>query len=184
MEIDMDVDLDINMNNGSCLSCILSKSVTPSSVYFLNIKLHEQNDYFEIRPSKIIQGEKGLFAKKFIPKYSILWKEHSHCLYYSLDELLSLHSKYIAEHTFFSSYKQSFVFPNDLTMYINHSNTPNSITIDGDVIRTITLQDIYPDEEIFEDYSVYDKNKETELLCRYFNMFSPVYNQSIHPYYF
>lgn len=86
----------------------------------------------------LIEGN-GLFTNTYISKYTIIWKEHEQCKYYSVDELLMENSKYIAEHCFYSKYKKKFIYSNDLCMFTNHSDNPNCVTIDGEIVQTIQL---------------------------------------------
>lgn len=127
---------------------------------------------FYVRKS-FIHGN-GLFSNTYIPKNTIIWKEHENCKYYNVDELQKLGVKHIAEHSFYSNYKNKFIYSDDLFMFINHSDHPNCITIDGENVQTITLTDIYPGDELFEDYSTFDNNPETKQICKYYDIYSPV----------
>jgi SET domain-containing protein len=134
----------------------------------------DESDFYVDKSSIDYICGKGLFTYTYIPKYTIIWQEHKECLYYSLDELLYMNSKEIAEHCFFSNHKNKFIYSNDDTMYINHSYDPNCVTIDGPIVKTIALRDIYPNEEIFEDYSTYDNNELSKIVCKHYDIFTPV----------
>jgi SET domain-containing protein len=135
--------------------------------------MDETDFYVEKSSIDYICGN-GLFTNIYIPKYTIIWREHQECSYYSLDELLSINSKDVAEHCFFSKYKKKFIYSNDNTIYINHSYDPTCVTIDGPIVQTVALRNIYPNEEIFEDYSIYDNNEPSKIVCKHYDIFTPV----------
>ncbi len=139
------------------------------------------NDFTEVKPSTI-EGF-GLFAKAFIPKGTIWWaaapedvmllnreqyitlvNSQQNSLSKSLQHTLLVYSYYIEIY-------DVLVFCLDNARFVNHSFNPNS---GGDPISqslaSMTLRDIYPGEEILEDYTKYDQCPWASLcetfLCR------------------
>lgn len=126
-------------------------------------------DLTEVRPSTI--AGLGLFAKVFIPKGTIWWSGNSsNMLLIHREQYEEFEQSIIDASPLSGSLKKSFlvycyyekqsdalVLCLDNARFVNHSFTPNSgPTPDKHPFMAMTLRDIYPGEEIMEDYTSYD----------------------------
>lgn len=114
---------------------------------------------------------RGAFAASLITKHAIVWTSDADGVeYFTLDQLIQKNDRDLAEHVFWSTSRQLFVFAADDTVYINHSQVPNCVTIDqiDKAITTIALVDIYPGTELVEDYSTFDDNAQTQELFAHY----------------
>ena len=138
-----------------------------SVIEYNNNERNLLGDLTEVRQSPI-EGL-GLFAKVFIPKGTIWWSAVPGCvLLITRNQYLtiknSIHSaiidnfeKTILIYSYYIEQYDSLVFCLDNSRYVNHSFTPNSgETPDRNPFASITLRDIFPGEEILEDYTTYD----------------------------
>jgi len=122
-------------------------------------------EYAEVRKSDI--HGLGLFAKKLIPKGTIWWHARvqdvviiTKAQFLSLDEppKTPLIKKFIESFLTYAYYDEildSLIFCLDDSKYVNHSNNPNTGTIEEHALNSIAKKDIHPGEEITEDYSAY-----------------------------
>ena len=122
----------------------------------------------EVKPSPI--NGLGLFAKKFIPQGTIWWTAApcdvlliSRDQYLTLKKSIESPSSKIFEQTilvycYYVLRYDALVFCLDNSRYINHSYNPNSgDTPDFHPFASMALRDIFPGDEILEDYSKYDQ---------------------------
>jgi len=98
----------------------------------------------------------GLFAAKFIPKNSVVWKfVEGVDIRISLKEVEQMS---IAQQEYFDTYgwieEDYYIASCDTASFINHSYNPNLILYKNVVIAA---RDIQPEEELFEDYRTFDK---------------------------
>ena len=135
--------------------------------YKTNI-INQLTELIEVRPSPI-EGL-GLFAKKFISKGTIWWTA-TPCdvLLINRDQYLTLKNSIessssqnfeqsILVYSYYVLRYDALVFCLDNSRYVNHSYKPNSgNTPDFHPFSSIALRDIFPGEEILEDYSTYDQ---------------------------
>lgn len=122
----------------------------------------------EVKPSPI--KDLGLFAKRFIPQGTIWWSA-TPCNVLLIDREKYLTLKKSIESPSTKSFEQtilvysyyvlcydSLVFCLDNMRYVNHSYNPNSgDTPDFYPFASMALRDIYPGEEILEDYTTFDQ---------------------------
>lgn len=102
----------------------------------------------------------GLFAKKFIPKDTIIWQ-----FVEGFDikvekekyELLTEVQKKFVD-TYFWKEGNYLYSSCDHSIFQNHSDNPNSIELDDDKMKA--ARDIYPDEEILTCYQSFDDDFE------------------------
>lgn len=97
----------------------------------------------------------GLFAKEFIPKDSIVWKfVEGVDVKVSVDRVEQMSE---AQQEYFEKYawvEDDYYYSScDLTNFVNHSYQPNLKIIDEIMI---SLRDIHPGEELFENYAEFD----------------------------
>jgi SET domain-containing protein len=121
----------------------------------------------EVRESKI--AGLGLFAKKFIPKGTCWFERHPdevlmitkfqyHALLQSQESPLSKgFIQAIKTYTYYEKKYDALIFCVDNARFVNHSLNPNSgadSTLSS--LKSVALRDIYPGEEITENYLSYD----------------------------
>lgn len=97
----------------------------------------------------------GLFATDFIPKDSIVWEfVEGVDIKVSVDRVEQMSE---AQQEYFEKYawvENDYYYSScDLTNFVNHSYQPNLKIIDKIMI---SLRDIYPGEELFENYAEFD----------------------------
>ena len=97
----------------------------------------------------------GLFATEFIPKDSIVWEfVEGVDIKVSVDRVEQMSE---AQQEYFEKYawvEDDYYYSScDLTNFVNHSYQPNLKIIDEIMI---SLRDIYPGEELFENYAEFD----------------------------
>ena len=97
----------------------------------------------------------GLFATEFIPKGSIVWEfVEGVDIKVSVDRVEKMSE---AQQEYFEKYawvEDDYYYSScDLTNFVNHSYQPNLKIIDEVMI---SLRDIYPGEELFENYAEFD----------------------------
>jgi SET domain-containing protein len=97
----------------------------------------------------------GLFATEFIPKDSIVWEfVEGVDIKVSADRVEQMSE---AQQEYFEKYawvEDDYYYSScDLTNFVNHSYQPNLKIIDEIMI---SLKDIYPGEELFENYAEFD----------------------------
>jgi SET domain-containing protein len=102
----------------------------------------------------------GLFAKKFIPKDTIIW-QFVEGFDTKVDkekyELLTEVQKKFVD-TYFWKEGDYLYSSCDHSIFQNHSDNPNSIELDEDKMKA--ARDIYPDEEILVCYESFDEDFE------------------------
>jgi len=122
--------------------------------------------FTEVKPSKI--HGLGLFAKKHIPKGEIWWharpedvliitKNQFRTLELShKNENLEAYLKTLLTYSYYERDLDALIFCLDNSRYVNHSFNANSgATDDENGFCSVTQRDIFPGEEITEDYSKY-----------------------------
>ena len=97
----------------------------------------------------------GLFATEFIPKGSVVWKfVEGVDIKVSVDRVEQMSE---AQQEYFEKYawvEDDYYYSScDLTNFVNHSYQPNLKIIDEIMI---SLRDIHPGEELFENYAEFD----------------------------
>lgn len=97
----------------------------------------------------------GLFATEFIPKDSLVWKfVEGVDIKVSIKEVEQMSE---AQQEYFEKYawvEDNYYYSScDLTNFVNHSYQPNLKIIDEIMI---SLRDIHPGEELFENYAEFD----------------------------
>lgn len=97
----------------------------------------------------------GLFATEFIPKGSIVWEfVEGVDIKVSADRVEKMSE---VQQEYFEKYawvEDDYYYSScDLTNFVNHSYQPNLKIIDEVMI---SLRDIYPGEELFENYAEFD----------------------------
>jgi hypothetical protein len=128
----------------------------------------------------------SLFTSVFIPKHTVIYNPHTSkgvckipiC---NLDEYFQrldnsrkswfLHYSYAVGDTLF--FPKEDINPNnvnnknddDIIWFINHSNSPNLVCNSATDAACVTLRDIYPHEELTENYANYDFNSRYHQLC-------------------
>ena len=134
------------------------------------------NEYVEVKESPV-EGM-GVFAKKFIPKGTKWWhatKNDVLLLSRAQWEVLnqSYHTKLIDEfiqsiitYSYYSANLDCLILDLDNSRHVNHSDNPNCGGSDESPLESIALRDIYPNEEIFEDYH--------EMECPWTNLYPGV----------
>jgi SET domain-containing protein len=111
----------------------------------------------------------GVFAKTIIPKNTIWWRvspnEIIHVNKANYEALQSSHQDqdihaFISTILHFSYYVKQYdalLFIPDNGRLVNHSFEPNSAPGVNDCLISSAVRDIYPGDEILEDYTHYDK---------------------------
>jgi SET domain-containing protein len=132
--------------------------------------LHE---FTEVRESTVPGAGLGLFATKLIPYGTVWWiatKDNCVCVTRKQYEILmASHLENSAWSHEFLNAIQMFGYINDDTdelvvaidnsRFVNHSDTPNSLSNPADPNnQAIAGRDILPGEEILEDYRTYSMN--------------------------
>ena len=97
----------------------------------------------------------GLFATEFIPKDSIVWEfVEGVDIKVSVDRVEQMSE---VQQEYFEKYawvEDDYYYSScDLTNFVNHSYQPNLKIIDEIMI---SLRDIHPGEELFENYAEFD----------------------------
>ena len=110
----------------------------------------------EVKPSSI--GGLGLFASEFIPKGTLVWKNHTDSeLIMSREqfELLSDYMKGVCRiHAYVDKKTNQWKLPLDNSKFFNHSYNPN--TFQDEDGNSVALTDINLNEEITVNYTDYD----------------------------
>lgn len=126
----------------------------------------------ELRPSKMLPGEVGLFSVRHIPRYTVIadssvFEEESFISWQAWRRIDKTTRKKLYE--FCPGTETGIVAPPDLnslriTWYINHSCEPNAaFTEQGNLVA---LKPIRPDSEITWDYSSWEQNPNYRLICK------------------
>ncbi|MCF8713276.1 SET domain-containing protein [Joostella atrarenae] len=94
----------------------------------------------------------GVVATKLIPKGTITWVQDQLDLVFSPSQVSEMTSDYqqILDYFTFRNSKGEFVLCWDLGKYVNHSFKSNCLTTPYDF--EIAIRDIYPGEELTDDY--------------------------------
>jgi len=103
----------------------------------------------------------GLFAKKFIPKDTIIWQFIEGLdvkIHKDKYELLNdIPKKFID--TYFWKEGDYLYSSCDHSIFQNHSDNPNCVELDED--KTVATRDIQPNEEILVSYEDFDDDFES-----------------------
>ncbi|MFX1476510.1 MAG: SET domain-containing protein [Promethearchaeota archaeon] len=122
-------------------------------------------EYTEVRPSKI--HGLGLFAKKLIPKGTVWWHARPQDVifitkeqFFILDNsektpLVKSYLECLLTYSYYDEKLDTLIFCLDDSKFVNHSNDPNSGTVEEHELNAISRRDIHPGEEVTEDYSYY-----------------------------
>ncbi|MDE1857199.1 MAG: hypothetical protein KGH98_03915 [Candidatus Micrarchaeota archaeon] len=105
-------------------------------------------DLFDIKRSKI--QDKGVFARQFVPKGTIIYFDCGRCRPWTKEELAGLSKE---ELRFAFVHNSSTKYCDERLLYNNHSCDSNTLDIGDDV--SIVVRDIKKGEEQTEDYRVY-----------------------------
>lgn len=97
----------------------------------------------------------GLFATEFIPKNSVVWKfVRGVDIEIAIDEVEQMSE---AQQEHFEKYGwikgNHYYSSGDIANFVNHSYQPNIKNVNK---VTLALRDIYPGEELFENYAEFD----------------------------
>lgn len=116
----------------------------------------------KVLPSKI--HGLGLFADKFIPKGTIIWKfTPGFDLKFTKEQIKKFPKQvqeYLEMYCWLSKKSGMYCFSSDNGKYFNHSKTPNSLSAyygDEEEVVTKAIRDIQKGEEITDDYSTFEK---------------------------
>jgi uncharacterized protein len=109
----------------------------------------------------------GLFSEEYIPKGTIVWNFHkSTCDVFTLKEFYNLcHElpfvgiKNFLNYSYIKNNKVYYI--SDNTRFINHSDNPNLALVNE--FCEITIRDIYPGEELLENY--FESYDEKDFFC-------------------
>lgn len=138
-------------------------------------------EYAEVRKSKI--HGLGLFAKKLIPKGTVWWHaRRQDVLIITKNQFLTLDSpsktplirnyiEALLTYAYYDEIGEVLIFCLDDSKYVNHSDNPNSGTIEEHALNAISRRDIQPGEEITEDYSYY-------TLCKWLKKYKEFFDPS------
>ena len=109
----------------------------------------------EVKAANNPQMGLGLFAKEYIPRGAVVWR-----FFPGIDIMVPVdvvEGLSIVQKEYFEKYawvKNGYYYSScDLSNFINHSDTPN-LKFDGDIVYA--LEDIFPEEELFENYKEFD----------------------------
>ncbi len=93
----------------------------------------------------------GLFAKKDIPKGTIIWKL-GNIRIYTVDQYndLTERKKDILRHFCYEGKDGTLVYCTDDSKYFNHSCDPNTMSLNDEI--DITIKDVHNGEELTYDY--------------------------------
>lgn len=118
----------------------------------------------KLKISNIPGAGLGLFADEFIPKGTVIWE-----LDVNLDRLISkkqfeempeVYKDFISTYGYTISDYPFIILCGDNARFVNHSRPGNMIGDHnipyGDMHISIASKDILPDEEITEDYAIFD----------------------------
>lgn len=136
-------------------------------------RVNRISDLTEVKPSSI--AGMGLFAKNFIPKGTLWWSGNNGDVFLiSRDQFQTLECSVespmikqlkdsILNYSYYVDIYDALVLCLDNARFVNHSFEPNSgpaidpETLMVDPLASMATRDIYPGEEIFEDYTAYDR---------------------------
>lgn len=125
----------------------------------------------ELKPSKSIEGEVGVFAAKLLPKDSVVFDaEHyddsEFVTWEEFENLDETTKRKILDYC--AGREDGFYLPKDLNLisigwHMNHSCTPNIGFDEKD--NFVAMKDIQPGEELFWDYGYDETNPNFKLKC-------------------
>lgn len=107
----------------------------------------------------------GVFATEFIPLGTIIFVQDLLDLELSIEHSHSLPATYqevVKRYSYINS-KGKYVLCWDQGKYVNHCCQPNTMTTGYDF--EIAIQDIYPGDEITDDYGLFNLEEELQLVC-------------------
>jgi hypothetical protein len=116
-----------------------------------------------VKNSKI--SGKGLFAKRFIPKGTIVWILKGTKIYTKKDykKFKPRYRSYIDRYAY-QDEKENYVLAGDRAMYWNHSCNPNTGGYMKDD-KDVALRDIKKGEEVTQDYGLLMTQNEKPIEC-------------------
>jgi SET domain-containing protein len=110
----------------------------------------------KLSPSKI--SGIGLFAEKFIPKLTIVWRNHTDSEMILTESQHDQLSDYMKEifgfHGYFDKKTREWKLPLDNSRFMNHSDEPN--LGQDEVGNNFALRDIHSGEELTCSYKEFD----------------------------
>jgi uncharacterized protein len=111
----------------------------------------------------------GLFADEFIAKGTVIWKfTPGFDLKFTKQEIEKFPAnvqKYLEKYAWLSKKSDKYCFSSDSGKYFNHSDNPNSLSAyyeDEEEVVTKAIKDIYPGEEITDNYATFEKDFNSE----------------------
>lgn len=119
---------------------------------------------FEVRETS--SKGRGLFAKEFVPKGTIVFFECQQCRRISNSTFVLLPEEekaYVLEYGYAKS-DGSYLLPCDEIIYLNHSCNAN--ILDSGRGFDIVVRDIAEDEEATYDYRIFSEGTELDFPCR------------------
>ncbi len=137
--------------------------------------------YAEVRESSI--HGLGLFAKRLIPKGTVWWHARQQDVliitknqFLMLDTppktpLIKNYIEILLTYAYYDEILDALIFCLDDSKYVNHSDKPNTGTIEEHALNAISRRDIKPGEEITEDYSAYS-------LCNWLKKYKEFFDPS------
>ena len=105
----------------------------------------------------------GLFAAEFVAQGTVIWRfTPGFDQRFSTDvvaEMPVVLQEYVRTYAWLSRQSGLYCFAADNGKYVNHSSQPNSISNhlpSEDEVITVALKDIFPGDEITDDYASFD----------------------------
>jgi hypothetical protein len=120
----------------------------------------------ELRKSNL--HGKGLFAKSFIPRGTVLWAydRESEIAYYQnqFDEFSKKYQKYLIKYAYW--WKGKICLCTDVSKFWNHSCDPNTAPVPSNSNKwDFAIRDIKKDEEITYDYGLIMDHTSIQCYC-------------------
>ena len=105
----------------------------------------------------------GVFASRTIPAGTVVWRfQPGFDQRFTREEILALPpnaQRFLAKYSNRSSLSGLYLLDNDLGRHLNHSDDANlnSVVVPGEIETvSVAIRDIAEDEELTEDYSLYE----------------------------
>jgi hypothetical protein len=122
----------------------------------------------EVRPSGV-HGS-GVFARTLLPRGTVWWRARPSEVVMvrrqSYEILVTSHQSVLTQrfleavlhNGFYVAHYDAIVYITDNARFTNHSFDPSSMVCPkSDGLCSVTIRDVLPGEEIFEDYTQYDR---------------------------
>lgn len=111
----------------------------------------------------------GLFADEVIARGTVIWSfTPGFDRAFSRAEILRLPKEaqaYLAIYAYLSRTTGRYILPSDNGKYFNHASEPNTLSAhqnDTDEVKTHALRDIYPGEELTDNYTSFEDEQDPE----------------------